>query len=367
MFIFAGKEITKIMSKQITLGRKILLSTVSIVIILVVIFIIGEVGFRVKYYLDGITFEKPEPAPPYNTAEKDSKLGWKPKENYLFDGVMKDLDKVEYKVHLTTTKNGFRQYGNPKSEKTKVFFIGDSYTQSVEVSDDKTFYKIIGDSLPIEVFAYGMAGYGQLQEYMILDEFIDEIQPDIVVLEVCSNDYIDNHYEMEMESGYKVGLRRPYLSKDGQITYAQPVPKYEKVRAYSRFLGYLMEKWHNVQQKIGVTELAEKQTAEQGLKYDKFAYSVEITDLLLQKIANRLDKKTKLIVFDAGNYNPQASTFRELCEANKIYHTQAPVQGIIEMEHNSITVRAGDSYHWNELGHEIIAKGLMTDLRKFLK
>jgi lysophospholipase L1-like esterase len=354
------------MAKQITLGRKVLLSTVSIFIVLVVLLLIGEVGFRVKYYLEGVTFEKPEPAPPYNTAEKDSKLGWKPKANYLFEGVMQDLDKVEYKVHVSTNKNGFRQYGNPNSEKTKVFFIGDSYTQSVEVSDDKTFYKIIGDSLPIEVFAYGMAGYGQLQEYMILEEFLDEIKPDIVVLEVCSNDYIDNHYEMEMESGYKVGLRRPYLSKNGEISYLQPIATYEKVRAYSRFLGYLMKKWYNARQNIGLKDLAEKQTAEKGLKYDKFAYSVEITDLLLQKIANRLDKKTQLIVFDADNYNPQASTFQQLCEKNKIYYTENPVQGIRVMEHNSITIRAGDGYHWNEAGHQVIARGLMKDLRKFL-
>lgn len=355
------------MAQQRSLGRQVLFTIISTLFLLLIILIIGEIGFRVKYYIDEVSFEKPEPAPPYNTAEKDDELGWKPKENYLFDGTMKDLDTIEYNVHLTTTNDGFRQYGNPDSDKTKVFFIGDSYTQSVEVSDDKTFYKILGDSLPIEVFAYGMAGYGQLQQYMILDKYIDKIQPDIVVLQVCSNDYIDNHYKLELESGYKVGLRRPYLNKDGDIFYFQPIPMYKKVREYSRFLGYFMERWHNAQQNVGVKDSAEKQTAEKGLEYEHFAYSVEITEMLLQKISNRLANDTQLMVFDAGNFNPQASTFRSICEKNNIFHTKAPVEGIKQMEHDGITIRARDGYHWNEKGHEVIANGLMKDLKVLLK
>jgi lysophospholipase L1-like esterase len=37
------------------------------------------------------------------------------------------------------------------------------------------------------------------------------------------------------------------------------------------------------------------------------------------------------------------------------------------MQHNGITIRAGDGYHWNEKGHEVIATALIEDLKVFLE
>ncbi len=349
------------------LGRRIIFGLLSICIILIVLFVICEIGIRVYYSIKKITVEQLEPNPPYNTAEKEAEIGWKPKANYLFDGKMKDADGKEYPLHLTTNEAGFRQYGNPKSKKTKVFFLGDSYTQSVEVSDDKVFYKIIGDSLSIEVFAYGMAGYGQLQEYMILDKYYDKIKPDIVVLQVCSNDFIDNHYKVELESGYKVGLRRPYWTTEGEIVYHHPIPMWQKVEKYSRFLGFILKMWHNTQQNVGIKDPAEKLIAEQGSTYEPFAYSVNVTEQLLQKIITRIDTKTQLIVFNADHYDPQAAEFKAICEANNVIYTSNATDALLLKEHSGITIRAGDGYHWNELGHQVVAKALMEDLKLFLK
>jgi hypothetical protein len=357
----------KKMEDKRPLSRKILFGVISTLFLLIVLFIVGEIGFRVYYALKDISIEKPEPAPPYNTAKKEDKVGWRPKADYLFDGKMKDADGIEYDIHLTTTQNGFRQYGNPKTDKPKVFFLGDSYTQSVEVSDDKVFYKIMSDSLPIEVFAFGMAGYGQIQQFMILDEYFDTIQPDILVLQVCSNDFIDNHYKIEMESGYKVGLRRPYLTLDGDIIYHHPIPQWQKVEKYSRFLGFIFQRLDNAKQNVGVKDSAEKRIAEQGEAYEDFAYSTKVTELALQKIIQRIGDKTQIIVFNADAYNPQAAEFKAICEDNNVIYTFSAMEAIQQMEHEGVVIRAGDGYHWNEKGHEVIAKALMGDLKLFLK
>jgi lysophospholipase L1-like esterase len=355
------------MEKKRPLSRGILFGVISTLFLLMVFFVIGEIGFRVYYAIKDISIEKPEPAPPYNTAEKEDKLGWRSKANYLFDGKMKDADGIEYDIHLTTTHDGFRQYGNPKTEKTKIFFLGDSYTQSVEVSDNKVFYNIIGDSLPIEVFAFGMAGYGQIQQFMILDEYFDAIQPDILVLQVCSNDFIDNHYKIEMESGYKVGLRRPYLTLNGDIEYHHPIPKWQKVENHSRFLGFILKRLDNAKQNVGVKDPAEKRIAEQGEAYEDFAYSMKVTELALQKIIQRVSDKTQIIVFNADAYNPQATAFKAICEDNNIIYSFSAMEAIQQMEHKGVTIRAGDGYHWNKKGHEVIAKALIEDLKLFLK
>ena len=51
-------------------------------------------------------------------------------------------------------------------------------TQALDASDDQTYFSIAGKILGSTVFAYGCSGYGTLQEYMILDRYIDEIRPD---------------------------------------------------------------------------------------------------------------------------------------------------------------------------------------------
>jgi len=108
-----------------------------------------------------------------------------------------------------------------------VLFIGDSYTHAVEVSRTKTYYEILATYLPFECFAYGAAGYGTLQEYLLLEKYMNIIDPDNIILQLCSNDIIDNYSAMEKISTYKVGKKRPYLNKYGDIIYETPLKTLE--------------------------------------------------------------------------------------------------------------------------------------------
>src|SRR3974377_1865851 len=96
----------------------------------------------------------------------DDRLGWRPTKNFTFHSQKSDIAGHEYSVEINTNKYGFRSFGNLLgTDKKKVFFIGDSFTHAVEVSDSQTFYGLLKNALPIEVFAYGGGGYGTLQEY----------------------------------------------------------------------------------------------------------------------------------------------------------------------------------------------------------
>ncbi len=183
-------------------------------LLILVFFLSGEIITRILFSFN----KKHVLIPPYDNAIKDELLGWKMKPNYTFNGLMKDSEYQTYPVHLEYDQNGFKAFGNIYAKKPKVFFIGDSYTSCIEVSNKKSYFNLIGDSLNVEVFAYGQAGYGTLQEYLVFDKFIDVIQPDMIVWQVCTNDFIDNFYELEMLSGYKVGERRPYLEKNGHLS-----------------------------------------------------------------------------------------------------------------------------------------------------
>ena len=126
-----------------------------------------------------------------------------------------------YLIEYKTNKDGFRLFGNLKNnKKRKVMFVGDSFTHAVQVSNNKTYYGILGDALPIEVFAYGGGGYGTLQEFMIINKWLDVVKPDMVILQYCSNDFINNHFELELRSNRNNnGMRRPYLTNRDKIVY----------------------------------------------------------------------------------------------------------------------------------------------------
>lgn len=351
-------------SKPISLGKKILFYAIGWLFILFAVVLIGEVVTRLYFAAEVAVTPKKDPPPPYNTAALDDKLGWKSKGNYSYEGKMKDQAGVEYLLSLSTDENGFRLYGNPKSGKKKVFFLGDSYVQSVEVSDDKTFYRHIKDSLDVEVFAYGMSGFGTLQEYLVLEKFVETIQPDILVVQTCSNDFLDNHAPLEQASNYRVsvGKRRPYLDKTGSMYYHDPKPSWENVQLYSKFLAILMKRWNNVQQNTALTEPAEKIIVEQGRKYELYDYAVDVTEQLFQKIADKAGSNTKIIIYDADHYQPYVDEYQRISTMINADFTNAPAQALVQTETNGTTVRSSDGYHWNETGHQVVSNAMIEVL-----
>ena len=68
----------------------------------------------------------------------------------------------------------------------------------------------------------GRCGYGSLQEFMILGRYLDEISPDIVLWQFCSNDFINNYHELESVSfSNNNQMTRPYY-KNSDIEWLFP-------------------------------------------------------------------------------------------------------------------------------------------------
>ena len=141
---------------------------------------------------------------------------------------MTDATGTVYLVRYKTGPHGFRLFGNPNStDETKVLIIGDSFTHAIHVSNDQTYYALIQRRLaPTQIFAYGAGGYGTLQEVLFIEEIINLVRPQILILQVHSNDIINNSYELELAS-YINNNRdaRPYLDDNGAITVRTPQSK----------------------------------------------------------------------------------------------------------------------------------------------
>ena len=350
------------MAKQVlSRRRKNTFRLIGALLSLTVVFLIGELATRIYYAVTA-----PQAIPPFDSRQLDDTYGWVTKPNYSYQGTLKDIAGVAYNVSITTDAHGFRLFGDTKAEdRKKVFFIGDSYTHSVEVSNDRTFYARLQDSLDIEAFAYGSGGYGTMQEYLILEKYIAEISPDVVILQLCANDLLDNAAQLERTAIYNIGKRRPYLNLAGEIVYETPLRGREVIKQYSTFLYFLRAKIGNMMGKRA-RPFSEKKIAAQGRAYEAYDYAVRVTEVLFQKIIALLPPETQLLVFTADNYRPQYDDFKQICAANDIHLVTEVVEGLTAAAAAGEIIRSADGYHWNEAGHEVVARALAPEIQALL-
>lgn len=188
-----------------TLGRKLVYS----LLILVAFGVLLELLLRAWFFAAGQLTPR--------ARHLDGHYGWVTLPNLSDQRHFEGYGTVRY----STTRDGFRVFGDPDSADPKVFVIGDSQTQARTVSDGETYYDYIGAHSNAQVFAYGGSGYGSLQEYMILDAYFDRIGPDLVLWQYCNNDLQNNLFELEANSRDNNRMVRPYL-EDGVVVRRYP-------------------------------------------------------------------------------------------------------------------------------------------------
>ncbi|MEO6222699.1 MAG: SGNH/GDSL hydrolase family protein [Vicinamibacterales bacterium] len=151
-------------------------------------------------------------------------IGWRPVENVSMDREVPGFGRVRYH----TVHGGFRLFGDPHTSKLKVLAIGDSFTEAVMVSDGEAYYHRLAAARPdLEVFAIGAGGFGTLQEYMLLDQVVDTVRPDLILLQMHPNDLINNSHALESRSTTNNNqMTRPYWEQ-GKI-----VPRFPENREW---------------------------------------------------------------------------------------------------------------------------------------
>ncbi|MEM6965778.1 MAG: SGNH/GDSL hydrolase family protein [Bacteroidota bacterium] len=344
-------------------------SKVKVFFIQIIIFLVlGEIGSRLV-----LTSPQAVQHLHFNTTEIDEALGWKTKSHHHFVDTVADGGGTPYVIDYRTVENGFRFYENIAFDTLyyKILFIGDSYTQAVEVSNDKTYYSLLGrdKDLPVTtIFAYGASGYSTFQEYLVFEKYVEAIQPDLVVWQFCSNDFIDNFYKVEMEADYKIGVRRPYLTLDDEIKYQTPIPAIMEWGKYSRlaFALYILKEKFKAKFNAD-NRSAELKIAKDHLQYDHYRTSNQITDKILKKIKSKLPVHTQLLFFSADAYDPQMSDFAKLCKDNDI-EVELGTAHLLNQANfgKKEMIFAYDNYHWNERGHEVVATALKDKIRTML-
>jgi hypothetical protein len=335
--------------------KSFILGILSFAIALAVLFASGEIAIRTVHFIEQTLTHNS-----FKYFILDEEFGWLPAPNFMYKGEKVDATGASYPVRIQTDEKGFRLFGNPQEpSKTKVLFLGDSYTHATQVSNENTYYAILKDSLSLEVFALGVGGYGTLQEYMMLDKYIEEIEPDIVVLQFCPNDIINNHYDLEWKSANNNnGMQRPYLTETG-IVYALP-RRYSAIRNFannnSQFLYFIISKIYILISHRGSS--VENIIEREGMSHPLFRESIEITEQLISEIRQRTPPTIPIVAFSTDDGFPYIGEFRRISQNNGVVFLDEISKALTSAEQKGINTKAGDKAHWNNRGHRIVADGL---------
>ena len=287
-------------------------------------------------------------------------IGWRPVANFSSDGDVPGFGRVRY----STTRDGFRVYGDPATSKPKILVIGDSYTEAAMVTDGETYYHRLARARPdLEFFAIGGGGYGTLQEYLLLDASVDTIKPDVVLLQMHPNDLVNNSHALESRSTTNNNqMNRPYW-EHGRLVARFPEnaawgPLYNLVR-HSYLLRFVNVNLHFMRSRV-------LDSAERTLTRDDadVVAATSVTIELLSMIKKRAG--APVAAFSArpdGLFSFWSES--EVCRRAGIAFIPGVGEAVEAADEagEHVTGRPVDA-HWNSRGHEIAAEVLAAWLAR---
>ncbi|MDN5940433.1 MAG: SGNH/GDSL hydrolase family protein [Nitrospira sp.] len=337
-------------------------------------FVAGEIGFRLYQRWDaGIPFRSSLGQDEWNPAWPlilDDALGWRARAGYQdFHEVTETTSKgVRYPVKRSQKEYGFRMFGDLRSTRPKVLVIGDSFTHATQVSDNDTYYASLKNTLGVEVFAYGASGYGTLQEYMILDQYVDMIKPTLILWQFCTNDFINNDPALETASLVNNnGWRRPYWV-DGHIIYLLPKGWSASFRIFaqrhSRFAHFLLSRWDRLLA-MHPEETVEVEIEREGLVHQGFQHAVQVTSELMGKVRSRVGR-IPIIAFSCVDGEPYDSAFKVISSHYDVVFLQDIAEAVGAAHKRGDDVLHADMGHWSVEGHRLAGSLISEHLRAMI-
>jgi hypothetical protein len=269
-------------------------------------------------------------------------------------------DGKKYEIAYSTGPHGFRVWGDIATQRHRVLVVGDSFTEAYQVSNDKTYYAVLKRMLgeDWELFAYGEGGYGTLQEYLVLHEYVGLIKPDVVLWQFCGNDLCNNSYYIDSHTFENFSmLPRPYLEED-EIRVRCP--------HYLPLLSYHSALWRYLGPRVAMVFLHGKKSRVDRLSINSAVMrsAIDVTDEILKR-AEVLLEGVPVYAFNVSSGEvPEALS--QLATRHG-FHMIDNIDGCLrDAEQKGIVVWAHASIggHWSEEGHAIVGEALFQSLRQ---
>jgi len=301
---------------------------------------------------------------PAGVTQPDDELGWRMAANLDVTYPTNDGEGTPYEVHLSFDADGFRNCGPSESTDAEcpvLLCVGDSFTAAGEVSDGETWYCRAAELLGARARGFGSGGYGTLQELTALRRHIGRVDPDIVVLQWCSNDFVNNSRELELRSfANNHAMRRPYRTPDGGVEFAVPqtlggLRRFARTR--SRLAGAALAL---LDRSMASREGVEDEIKRVGIDHAGLRRSMETSATLLRDMREACGDRP-LFVFEVTDEAPWNAALAEICDEAGVER----IPGVAEaVDADGLKAKANDKGHWSPLGHDIAAQRIAAYLRE---
>ena len=123
--------------------------------------------------------------------QPDKELGW----SFIPNAKGRIVYPGEVNQYVSINAQGFRDIDfDLDTSKRKIMVIGDSFVTNIAVEADEVFTEVMESQLDnTAVMNFGVNGYGQVQELLLLNEWLSKVQPGLIIqLVYLRNDFRDN-------------------------------------------------------------------------------------------------------------------------------------------------------------------------------
>ena len=308
----------------------------------------------------------------------DGELGWAPKENVIISGKIKRSFKGRYyKSNYSTNNIGIRSLKNKylrneyPTKPLKILTIGDSFIGDNHASNEDSWFGVLQNLSQgaFRVYAYGIGGSGTSQQFRAFNKLQSVIRPDILLIQYCVNDPLNDSFEYGKRSIIRnQDLRRPYY-KNGEFYFRED----SKSKLYRLlYKSYLFQKVDliitNLQFKIFndyIPKSLSSNDVENILNHWEYVYTnyVQhtkangINDIWTISCAPSIIKKNE----------PYFTRWKEVSEKLdvKVFHSFSKEPYSAHLSGKDIFLEDGN--HLNDIGNEIAGEALYQEISDYLK
>ncbi|MBI1870494.1 MAG: SGNH/GDSL hydrolase family protein [Chlamydiae bacterium] len=318
----------------------------------------------------------------FKVMQYDENLGWRMKPNI---STQMDLVDVE-NIPVRSNSLGFRDKEfvlEKPSGKLRIVFLGDSFAWGFVREEERLTNLLAVQQGQWDILNFGIPGYGTDQSLLVWETLASKYKPDVVVLTIYKNDYVDN------ASVVNDGRQKPYFEWTDQNElilknvpvdkktfwengiFNQIAPPYQKfypqpIQKRSRILHWLVKNSNLVRWIYTLSRAHRPAPAVQAFFYtDKNSLLDERTFLqerLLDRLVKRLAAEVRstnaqfVVVFSGDMTASYQRQMESLKTAGILYvdGTTPSIARFLKSEEKDIYYKY--SGHWTPGANEIVAR-----------
>lgn len=245
-----------------------------------------------------------------------------------------------------------------------ILVLGDSFTEGMDLPSEEMWFSYLKEiSKEQKIIAYGGRGYGTLQQLMMLKKYLSGgLKPSAIIIQLCTNDIINNSYELEKQSHIqRAPGPRPYL-EDGKINirFARnfdwalyPLVSISRVAAYYSMKWELKTAALANSRKINSIEF---DIAKSGFALPAYRQAVSVTDALIGQIKETAGE-TPLHFVLVDEVEPYVAALKTTLDKKKLQLIIAPqIQKFLDSD------RLEDGTHLNKEGNKKLGESVVKEM-----